>query len=205
MSCFQGAVALVPLFAACLLGCSSAGAAANADGGAEFIAYQSDFQAFHSWTSFTFEGAAIPDSPHATAGVRTEYINQLPPKGATRFPVGTIIVKEFVATGQTFAMVKRGGGYNSEGAVDWEWYELVDNASSVTIRWNGAVAPPGDVYANSPVTCNDCHSAGAANDYVQSQALSLARLATGLPFDGGVPDDAAGSVQDAQAPQDAAQ
>ena len=115
-------VAFLVSVAAAVPACSSSDAAEETDGGDTFTAYNSNFQDFHSWSSFTFEGAAIPDSPHATAGARIEYINQVPPQGATKFPVGTIIVKEMsagaVPTRVTFAMVKVGGGFNPEGAVD---------------------------------------------------------------------------------------
>ncbi len=187
----MGALALASALALAPVGCSSAEPSVGADAGGTFTAYQADFQTYRAWQSFTFEGKAVPDSPHAVAGVRTEYINHLPPKGATAFPVGTIIVKvlDDDPALQTFAMVKVGGGYNPDGAKDWEWYELLNDADeSVTIRWNGAIAPQGDPYASSPVSCNDCHSQAASTDYVQSGALNLARLNSGAPFDGGVLD-----------------
>jgi hypothetical protein len=163
-----------------LAGCSSTDATTT-DAGATFTAYQSTFQDFRSWSSFTFDAPAIPGSPHLVAGVRTEYLNHCPPAGATEFPVGTIIVKEFdstpVALRQVFAMVKVGGGYDSQGAVNWEWYELQNNADgSVTILWNGAVAPPGEPYADTPISCNQCHVGGKQNDYVQAAALQLSAL-----------------------------
>jgi hypothetical protein len=152
----------------------------TSDGGT-FTPVQSDFQSFHAWQSFTFQGAAIPDSPHSVAGQRTDYLNHVPPKGATAFPVGTIIVKEFdsgpVAGRQVFAMVKVGGDYNAQGAAGWEWFELTNNVDgSESIHWDGVGAPPGDVYANSPITCNECHANAKNNDYVQSQALQLPAL-----------------------------
>ena len=85
-------VALLACVAAAVPACSSSDAAEEADGGDTFTAYNSNFQDFHSWSSFTFEGAAIPDSPHATAGARIEYVNQVPPQGATKFPVGKILL-----------------------------------------------------------------------------------------------------------------
>jgi hypothetical protein len=195
-----GCILCCVAFALAPLGCTSNEPSVGEDDDAgTFTAYLSDFQSFHSWPSFTFYGAAITDSPH-TAGMRTEYINHLPPAGATSFPLGTIIVKE-LADGVTFSMVKVGGGYNPDGAIDWAWYELVNQPDgSVRFQWGPvAVAPQGDPYATSPVTCNQCHVGEASkNDDVQSWALNLARLESGAPFDGGAFDAAVGTTtQDA--------
>ena len=183
---------LLAAVAVAFVACTETDASDAADAGT-FTPVQGDFQTFHSWQSFTFMGAAIPDSPHLTAGPRTDYINQLPPRGATAFPVGTIIVKEFDVgplTGrQVFAMVKVGGGYNAQGAVDWEWFGLINNADgSVTIQWHGVVPPPSEPYAASGITCNACHGDAVKNDYVQSAALYLPTLELS---DGGSVGDAA--------------
>jgi hypothetical protein len=177
-------VSLLPLAAAAALVACTETDAQTSDGGT-FTPVQGDFQSFHSWQSFTFMGEAIPDSPHLAAGPRTDYVNQRPAPGAKEFPVGTIIVKELdgspqidpLTARQVFAMVKVGGGYNAQGAVDWEWYELQNNAdSSVSILWNGVVPPAGEKYANTGITCNACHGGAQANDYVQSPPLQLSAL-----------------------------
>jgi hypothetical protein len=196
--------ALVAVVTASLMSftaCSASDASGNGDdAGPTFTPIQGDFQSFHSWQSFTFIGQAIPDSPHLTAGLRTDYLNHLPPPGATSFPVGTIIVKEVdqgTATSRSvFAMVKVGGGYNTQGAVDWEWYELTNNADgSESIRWNGVAPPPGDPYANSPVTCNQCHGQAKGNDFVQSPDLQLAALAQSDGGSVGSPNEDAGATE----------
>jgi hypothetical protein len=195
-------VALVAVCSFAPLGCGGDEPSADAvdAGGATYMPFQGDFESYPSWTSFTFDGVAIPDSPHNVAGPRTEYINHLPPKGATSFPVGTIIVKE-LSTG-TFSMVKVGGDYNPDGALNWAWYELLNQpGGSVTIQWGpDPVAPAGDPYASSPVTCNQCHANASNNDFVQSWALNLARLSSGAPFDGGLLDDS-GAVSDGASEQ----
>ena len=47
-----------------------------------------------------------------------------------------------------FAAVKHGGGFNSTGAKNWEWFELAEPngvGGSVTITWRGLGPPPGDI------------------------------------------------------------
>ncbi len=125
------------------------------DDGAPFIPFVDDFANFHSWTSTV--GAGPPGAPQPPSagihdGVLTSYINVLPDAGSTVFPKGTIIVKEASDGGtsvngrQSFAMVKRGGGYNAQGAVNWEWCELQNDAVTGVTRivWCAAVPPSGE-------------------------------------------------------------
>jgi len=116
------------------------------------------------------------------------FLNHRPPHGATSFSVGTVIVKEIFPTdaadangAKTFAMAKRGGNYNSSGAAGWEWFELDPpqsiNPDMPSIVWRGVAPPAGENYGGSSGgTCNDCHSAARANDFVQSPPLQLADL-----------------------------
>jgi hypothetical protein len=155
----------------------------GADGGAAtptFVAHQSDFQGYKTWRSFPFD-APDPQGGVHTMGPRIEYINPVPPHGATSFPVGTVIVKDIlphgIYVGNTFAMVKRGGGYNPDGARDWEWFELKNDGGNTTIVWHGSEPPPGEMYGADPTGgCNSCHSGAMANDFVKSQALQLANF-----------------------------
>jgi hypothetical protein len=171
-----------------VISCSAgAGDAPNASAAGEFVAYASDFANFRSWSSTIGEGPpGAPQPPSSTdgglhAGPLTTYINQKPPKGSTSFPVGTIIVKEPTAPAlterQIFAMVKRGGGYNSSGAINWEWMELrsVDE-SNATILWRNVGPPSGEAYGASPNICNDCHEMARTNDYVWTAGLDLSSL-----------------------------
>ena len=159
-----------------------AGAPEDEDGGppSEFVAYESSFDCFHSWS--TAPAAAQDDAGDGLHGVGPleAYWNQSPPHGSTSFPVGTIIVKETEEADVTqrivFAMVKRGGGYNAPpGANGWEWFSLQNNTDgSVTILWRGLVAPPGQTYANQAIgDCNGCHTLAASNDNVWDSALQL--------------------------------
>ena len=130
-----------------------------------FIASVDSLTGFMSWKSFAFDSPATPDMITHTAGHRIVYINHLPPKGSTAFPVGTIIVKQIqpgTATAKTFAMSKRGGTYNSSGAAGWEWIELDPTAPDTApgIIWRGVTPPAGENYSGSQSgTCNDCHGA----------------------------------------------
>jgi Cytochrome P460 len=164
--------------AAIVAACSS-GNAADAGAPDTFVASAQSFDGFHSWSSAP---AVAPndagDGLHGVGPLRV-YWNASPPHGSTSFPVGTIVVKETEETDVTqrtvFAMVKRGGGFNSGGAVGWEWYSLQNNADgSVTPLWGSVVAPPGQTYANQAIgDCNGCHAQVADNDYVWDLALQL--------------------------------
>jgi hypothetical protein len=170
-----------------ILGMSAAACSTTAanDAGAApvFIAYASDFSGFHSWTSMpgVAPGAPQPGDGGVHSGPLTTYINHLPPSGSTSFPIGTIIVKEPndppLTTRQIFAMVKRGGGFNSDGADNWEWFELRNiDMTNVEIIWGGAEPLTGESYASNPNLCNDCHTMNAKNDFVWTQGLQLSSL-----------------------------
>ncbi len=176
------ALTAVTLAGSCAIGCTTAATSDEADAGV-FVAQASDFSGFHSWASTPGVGpVGAPDPSAATdggihSGPMTTYINQKPPHGSTSFPVGTIIVKEQndpqLTDRQIFAMVKRGGGYNLAGAVDWEWFELRNlDANDVEIVWQ-AIPLSAESYASNPNVCNDCHLLIKTNDYVWTQGLSL--------------------------------
>jgi hypothetical protein len=176
----------LPLLGLLVLGCSS-GSSAPANGSpapGTFVAFASDFSGFHAWSSTP--GVGPPGAPQPPSGADggvhvgplTTYINQNPPHGSTSFPVETIIVKEPdsppLIERQIFAMVKRGGGYNSSGATDWEWFELRNaDETNVTIVWRGVGPPSGEAYASTPTLCNDCHGMARGNDFVWTQGLEL--------------------------------
>jgi hypothetical protein len=174
----------VIVVAVCVTACSSnstggEGAVANGvDSPSTFVASVASFQNFHAWTALT------PTAPNGvtdtidTTHPRTVYITPRPPHGSTSFPIGTVIVKEFESGSTTdrrvLAMVKRGGGFNADGAVGWEWFELknVDD-TNVQIIWRGVAPPAGESYAPGSVTCNDCHGAAKGNDFVWTTGLAL--------------------------------
>lgn len=149
--------------------------------GETFIALQSDFATFRSWPS---QGVATADTGHVT-GDRVVYLNAEPEAGVTSFPVGTILVKTIQWEGgeDVHAMAKRGGGFNPDGAVGWEWFELVSAEDGTpVIKWRGASPPEGESYGSLPggstdtadtITgdCNQCHGALAANDFVWTVGL----------------------------------
>jgi hypothetical protein len=168
------------LLAALAVACACSSDASDSDAGATALLFAAGFDGFHSWPSFPAVGPpGMVDAVH-TAMPLVAYINKLPPHGSTSFPLGTIIVKEVNAgdltTRQIFAMWKRGGGFNSSGAVDWEWFELQnldDPNLPVNIIWRGFGPPSGESYGGDPNTCNSCHEGAQANDYVWTQALQL--------------------------------
>jgi hypothetical protein len=148
-----------------------------------FIAFSEDFYGFRNWDSFPVPFGLAQGDVHLR-GARTEYLNRRPPPGSTTFPVGTMIVKETDDDSsyefrRVFAMVKRGGGYNADGALGWEWFELQNNAdgSVKQILWRGFGPPMGTTYGGNPTACTSCHAGSESNDYVQSNALQLTALA----------------------------
>jgi hypothetical protein len=160
-----------------LAACGHHGDAAS-DAPDVFIAFNTSFAPFRTWTSFEHD-LEDPTLPVTVLGSRTQYINAIPPSGSTEFPIGTIIVEaRDNAAMNIFAGVKRGGNFNNTGAIDWEWFELAEVAgpgSEVTITWRGYGPPNGDTYGGDINTCNNCHKAcGASNDYVCSPFLQLA-------------------------------
>jgi hypothetical protein len=170
--------------------CGTSPAAPEGDGGT-FVAMGPDFQGFSSWTTQTIQNPVPGGSTHV-AGARSIYINMLPPEGATEFPVGTMIVKRTEADGKIFARAKRGGSFNSKGAAGWEWFELVESAGTVVVKWRGLGPPLGETYGGDPnAGCNMCHKLAASNDYVLAPGLMLAPATTP-----DASDDAVGPPQD---------
>ena len=191
----SGATALATAVVVGVLGCNSKPLPTDGER-FPFIEFGADFVGFRSWTSQTVESAVAAGSTHVT-GQRTVYINAQPPPGATAFPPGTIIVKETHADGKIFARVKRGGGYNSTGAVDWEWFEIEETTgTAIVVIWHGVGPPAGEMYGGDPnAGCNTCHRAVPANDYVLSSWLALSPALDGaVAGDGGA--DEGGSSSD---------
>ncbi len=145
-----------------------------------FVAFERDFQGFRRWEGGAFEERPARGQAHH-AGEQRFFIRR--PDSAVRagagggFAVGTVIVKEARLSarpeGQLFAMVKRGGGYNAEGATGWEWFELWEREDgSVAIKWRGMSAPSGEQYGADPHgSCNGCHREASASDFVMSSAV----------------------------------
>lgn len=136
-----------------------------------YVPFATHFANYTKWESFTIPGGAAQDMSHL-AGDRTVYVNKKPGRGAAKFGVGTLIVK--TTADQIFVMAKRGGGYNPDGAVDWEWLELEGTVDQPFIRWRGIGPPDGEGYGQPGTSgCNICHSGAAANDFVHSAQLQL--------------------------------
>lgn len=138
-----------------------------------YVPFASHFASYTQWPSFTLPGAPELELSHL-AGDRAVYIKAMPPRGATRFPVGTLIVK--TASDRIFAMAKRGGNYNADGAVNWEWLELEGSVEQPFIRWRGIGPPDGEGYGPPGTSaCNTCHAGAAQTDFVHSADRLLLR------------------------------
>jgi hypothetical protein len=158
-----------------ITGCGdSANSPATTDG-ETFLAFASNFSGYQSWSHAPATPAdGAPQGVH-DLGPATVYWNQPRPSGAKAFATGTIIVKQSdpgAVTLQIFAMVKRGGDYNSAGARNWEFFELQTVAEAdPLILWRGVGPPNGESYGGDPNTCNSCHTLSASSDYVWSEVL----------------------------------
>lgn len=151
-----------------------------------FVAFQRDFEGYRSWRTIDVAEADLPGFGHGT-GDRTIHVSD--GRRGDLFPVGTRIVKVLRAGDDptawpVVAMAKRGGDYNDDGALGWEWFELhLDEAERPAIVWRGEEPPAGRGYAcflggdddtpQGPTDCNVCHRAAADEDYVLSPQLAI--------------------------------
>jgi transketolase N-terminal domain/subunit len=161
-----------PSIIALLLSLASCGDAA----GQQYIAFERDFADFRSWPRVAVGSAPLVGHPE---GQRYVYRRPTPAalgQGET-FATGTILIKTMESgppeSWRVFAMVKRGDGYNLQGTVGWEFFELaIDTHNQVTVVERGV--EPGVMYnaqGESEVTCNDCHKYARSTDGVLSGAL----------------------------------
>ena len=137
MAMLQHRLSILGMLAVSLLSCAGKDpGTSNAAETSTFLPNLSDFADFHTWPSFPAGNDAIADSIHLV-GPRRVYINKLPKPGSTEFAAGTIIVKETqqddVTARDVIARAKRGGTFNAEGAVGWEWWELKNTANQARI------------------------------------------------------------------------
>lgn len=153
-----------------------------------FIAFERDFAGYARWTTFDRGEDRVP--PTHLGRTSTIHIDRVPPRGSARFPVGTRIVRverseAAPSEWEVHAMVKRGGGFNAEGARGWEFFELVldPTRQRPSIRWRGEGPANGDGYrppeGGDILSCNHCHGAATYNDSVLSPALELRADETG--------------------------
>jgi hypothetical protein len=139
------------------------------DAGPSFIAVEGDFAGFTSWEAFD---GGTQTNDMLDGGQRTIYLKERPPHGSREWPLGTIVVKTTEGA-QTFAMVKRGGGFNPY-LPGWEWFEIALTDGNPVIVWRGT-GPAGTLgYGNMPPTgCNACHLDAYENDFVFGPAIQL--------------------------------
>jgi hypothetical protein len=137
------------------------------------ISVAADFEGYETWASFELapvDGVVSDGGVHDVGFRRRVFINQLPSGRERPFPIGTLIVKE--EPFDTLAMAKRGGTYNTKGALGWEWLELKRTSTgALGIKWRGLGPPVGEEYKSSDATCNDCHRSRPENDSVLTPAL----------------------------------
>lgn len=152
------------------------------------IALDSDFAPYTTWSSYYLGDQPVAGHP---LGPRTGYLSTKVPAGSSSYPVGSIIVKEIQTlsspdktTWDLFAMVKRGGGFDQGGALDWEFFILKLDANDVPVIIDRGTNPADSVpdggvdhgYGDSTaggITCNACHGAlgSEAHDHILSPLL----------------------------------
>jgi len=163
-------------------------AAGCADSG--FVATEADFAGYEAWVRF--ERGEQPVPPSHPSGQSVVFANALPPAGATEFPLGTMIVRVTPGalpdpgTWEVHGMVKRGAGFNADGARGWEFFDLqlsADDAGHYAPRilWRGVSPAQGNGYeapdgGGVELGCNHCHAAATDNDSVLGPELDLDSL-----------------------------
>lgn len=177
------ALAAAALALAATAGCGGAGS------GETFIALQSDFAGYDGWPSVALGDAPLAGHP---PGPRFGYLNHRAKKGATEYPIGTIVVKTIEpsssqATWEVFAMAKRGGNFNPGGARDWEFFRLkiLNGVPHIVTRGENAFDPDvdggggygTDLPGQFASVCNGCHGTPSsdATDHILSPLLQPGR------------------------------
>ena len=140
----------------------------------EFIADDSTFSGFSSWSKdATFNGAdpslgMAHGGNDATTTREVFFKDGQDPDGDATYPVGTVIVKHSTNTAGTLdeitAMVKRGNDFNSVNN-DWEWFVLNSDGSIATDA-NGDALRGATLLGGA---CGNCHAGASAKDYVFSK------------------------------------
>lgn len=167
-----------PLSLACALTLSLALGGCGDDTTAEpgtFVAFQQNFAPYRTWTSLDVGNIAVGGHPEGHAVV---YANNPVPSGCA-WPVGTILVKEVQITSdrtqwELFAMVKRGGSYDSNPAAGWELFTLGLTPTGTPVITGRGVNPGADMYSGAGGGgCNGCHGTPSAHafDSVLTTAL----------------------------------
>jgi hypothetical protein len=153
----------------------------QATAGGTFIALERDFQTFPAWRRLQVGDEVIVDG-HA-AGARFAYVSSTAVAGS--YPIGTMIVKTVElgdpTTWTIHARAKRGGGFNPQGALGWEWFELhTFTTGQTSILWRGDKPPIDHGYealpglgttATTEAACNTCHTGAHDGDSILAAPL----------------------------------
>ena len=157
---------------------------ASVEAGQGYVALSRDFADYQSWQRYDLGYSEAKGHP---AGNRVVYLSVPGPLVNGRFPIGTRMVKAITLNGtpttvEYVGAVKRGGGFNGQGAVDWEFFLLraTDAGLGVLARGVNPSFGPGDNYGGG-ANCNDCHAAPGTelNDYVLAPPVQPAAWADG--------------------------
>jgi hypothetical protein len=156
----------VTALSALALASLSCGAPAPVDpreGPGVFVAFDPDFAGYRAWAQHDLGAAAPLGHP---AGRQVLYVSAPLAPGAARYADRTIIVREIQADPDRtkwdlFAMVRRGGGYNQSGAIDWEFFILSLDATGAPHVVSRGISPAetgaSPYHPGEGITCNTCH------------------------------------------------
>jgi len=160
-----------------------------------FIALQRDFASFRTWQKFSFGDGPLEGHP---AGARYGYVKETLAPGEKAYPVGDIIVKTIETppspspspwpspipeqSWDLFAMAKRGGNFNADGAKNWEFFTLSINSDGTPVILARGIdasdvpnaAGHGYTGANGNIIrCNGCHGdpTMASHDFILNPEL----------------------------------
>lgn len=138
-----------------------------------FIAQTRDFAPYQDWMVFKHD---VSTEHGGLVGTTTTYVSELPDTTTHTFPIGAILIKTIKTASSDsltiHAMTKRGSGFNADGALGWEYFELqLTSKGTPIILWRGEAPPSGEMYqallgasnTDQPTTegkCNDCHANG---------------------------------------------
>lgn len=140
----------------------------------EFIADNSTFANFHTWTLEATNNGPSPSLGMAHVGndstvTRKVYFKNGQSRVNGTYPIGTVVVKHSTNPAGTVneitGMVKRGNGFNPTTG-NWEWFMLMPDG---TIAADTSGMPMRGGATMMGGMCNSCHGGASAKDFTFSK------------------------------------
>ncbi len=139
----------------------------------EFIADDNSFKNYTTWTKIAEKSGkdaalGIFHNVDVNNLVRRVYVKDNAQRKDSEYPIGTIIVKDYVNADGTkadfdpVAMVNRGGPSFNVANNKWEWFRLDRNTGGIAVI-DGSIIRGGSLGNNA---CNSCHIGAKYRDLV---------------------------------------